>query len=179
MGSVGTGRKWRMRVMYCLLALVILYLQLLPLNHVPRGWAGPDWLVVLTVTWAIRRPEFVPVLAVAGVTLLADFILMRPPGLMAAIMVVARQMMKRQSQGLRDGTFANEWLTASAAFLGIALLNRLFLAVFLVDQPPLGLNLMQAFANILLFPAVVFLSQLLLGLRKPGPGDDDTLAGAT
>ncbi|MDP2493150.1 rod shape-determining protein MreD [Shimia thalassica] len=179
MGSASASRKWRMRFLYVLLGVGILFLQLLPLSHVPQGWAGPDFIVVLTIVWAARRPDFVPVVAVAGVVLLADFVLMRPPGLMAAIMVVARQMMRRQSHGLRDSTFANEWLTASAILIGIAVLYRLVLAVFLVDQAPLGLSVMQAFMNVAVYPLVAILSQVLVNVRKLSPGDDDTLAGAT
>jgi rod shape-determining protein MreD len=48
--------------------------------------------------------------------------------------------------------------------------------VFLIDQPPLGLVVMRLFAGIAAYPVVVVASQLLLGLRKPQPGDDDTVA---
>ncbi|MCW9043226.1 MAG: rod shape-determining protein MreD [Pseudopelagicola sp.] len=168
--------KWPMRLAYVALSLLFLALALLPFQTVPRGWAGPDWGVVLTLAWAARRPDYVPVLIVAPMILLADFILMRPPGLLAALMVVARQVLRRRAISLRDAPFATEWLTVAAIMVAIAVAERLTLMVFLLDQPPPGLAFMRLIANILAYPVMVFASQLLLGLRKPQPGDNDTLA---
>jgi rod shape-determining protein MreD len=176
---IASGRRWRMRIAYLLIALGVVYLQLLPFQTMPRGWAGPDLLMVLTVAWATRRPEYVPVLAVGVVFLLADLILLRAPGLLAAIMVIARQTLRRQSLILRDAPFPTEWATAAATLVAIMLAERLALTIFLVDRAPLGLSVMQLFMNILFYPLVVMASHLILGLRKSAPGDDDTLAGAT
>lgn len=170
-------RKWRMRLYFVLLVFAALFVLLLPLQTLPQAWAGPDWIVVLTVVWALRRPEFVPALSVAATSLLADFILLRPPGVLAAIMVVARQVLKHQEPGLRDSTFAMEWLTAAAAFTGIMMANRLFLSIFLVDQPSLGLSIMQLVMNIFAYPLIVVFSRLAFGLRKIVPGETDAMAG--
>ncbi|WP_372886742.1 rod shape-determining protein MreD [Shimia sp.] len=176
--ATANTRKWQMRLVYLLLVLAILYLQLLPLQTAPRSWAGPDLILLFTVVWAIRRPEYVPALSVAVVALLADFILMRPPGVMAAILVAARQMLKHQEPGLRDSPFALEWLTAAAALAAILLANRLVLAVFLVEQPALGISLTQLFMNVLAYPLVVLVSRLAMGVRKLRPGETDAVAGA-
>lgn len=176
--TTANARKWRMRLAYVLLVLAILYLQLLPLQTMPRSWAGPDLIVLFTVAWAIRRPDYVPALSVAIMTLLVDLILMRPPGVMAAIMVGARQVLKRQEPGLRDSPFLVEWLTASAALATIMLANRLVLAIFLVGQPALGMDVSQLFLSVLAYPAVVLVSRVGLGLRKMVPGETDAMAGA-
>lgn len=168
--------KWPMRLAYIGLSLLCLALALLPFQTVPRGWAGPDWIIVLTLAWAARRPDYVPVLAVGAVVLLADFLLMRPPGLLAAFMVIARQALRKRTIALRDASFPNEWLTIAALMIAIALAERLAYAIFLLDQPPLGLALMRLVTSIVAYPVVVFASQFLLGLRKPQPGDGDTFA---
>lgn len=174
--NAARSHKWPMRLIYVALALLSLTLALLPFQTVPRGWAGPDWLIVLTLAWAARRPDYVPVLIVGLVMLLADFLLMRPPGLLAALMVLARQTLRKRAMSLRDAPFVNEWLTVAGVMIAIALAERLAYAVFLLDQPPLGLALMRLMANIFAYPLVVFASQALLGLRKPQPGDDDAFA---
>lgn len=168
--------KWPMRFTYLALSLLFLALALLPFQTVPRGWAGPDWILVLTLAWAARRPEYVPVVSVALIGLLADFLLMRPPGLLAAYLVIARQVLRRRSTALRDAPFPNEWLTVASIMILIEMGERVAYAIFLLDQPPLGLALMQLSAGILAYPLVVFASQILLGLRKPQPGDDDTFS---
>lgn len=179
MAEAGHSRKWRMRFWYCVLILALLYLQLLPLQTMPRSWAGPDLIVLFTVAWAIRRPEFVPTLLVAGMTLLADLILLRPPAVLAAIMVIARQLLKRQEPGLRDATFMTEWLVAALALAGIALSNRVFLAVFVVEQAPLGMTLMELAMNVAAYPLVVLVSHVAFGIHKVAPGETDAMAGAT
>lgn len=160
------SRKWLMRLTFVALCLGVLFLQLLPLETTPRRWAGPDWLVVLTVAWAARQPKYTPPLLVAVLFLLADLLLLRPPGLLAAIMVVATQFLSNRAGGLRAATFTTEWITAAAVMAGVALAYRLGLTVFLVQSVPLGLPLMQVIMNIAVYPLVVFLSAILCGVRR-------------
>lgn len=173
------SRKWQMRFWYVMLVFALLYLQLLPLQTVPRSWTGPDLIVLFTVIWSIRRPEYVPALLVAVMILLVDLVLLRPPGVMAAILVLARQALKRREPGLRDATFMAEWLVAALALTSITLANRVFLAVFLVDQPPLGMSLFQLAVSIIAYPALVLVSLAAFGVRKVVPGETDAIAGAT
>ena len=88
------ARIWGMRGMFLALALVLIFIKLLPLDFQPRVWAGPDLLVALTFAWVLRRPEFVPALTVGLVFLLADLLFLRPPGLFAALMVLGTQTLK-------------------------------------------------------------------------------------
>ncbi|WP_050929081.1 hypothetical protein [Aestuariivita boseongensis] len=166
---------WWKRGLYVLLALVILFWNLLPLSTLPPNWAGPDLLVALTFAWALRRPEFVPVLLIALVILLADILLYRPPGLMAFLVVLGAEQLKTRAIGLRDASFAGEWAAACLVVIGVFLLNRVILAVLMIDQAPLGLTLMQMLTTILIYPVVVLLSHLFLGVRKLAPGDDDAI----
>lgn len=175
----GRARKWRMKLLYVGLVFAILYLQLLPLQTMPRSWAGPDFIVLLTVAWAVRRPDYTPAVLVAVMTLLVDFVLLRPPGVMAAAMVGARQVLKRQEPGLRDSTFMAEWLTVSLVLAGVMIANGLVLAVFLVDQPSIGMSLMQLAMNVVFYPLVALISRFMMGLRRIAPGDTDALAGNT
>lgn len=175
----GRSRKWRMRGLYAGLVLVVIYVQLLPLSTMPRSWAGPDLVVVLTVAWALRRPDYVPAASVALMILLADFILLRPPGVLAAVMVGARQILKHQEPGMRDAMFMVEWLTASLTLAGIMVVNWLILVVFLVERPPLGMSMMQLAMNVMFYPLVVLISRFVMNVRKIAPGETDAFAGAT
>ncbi|WP_197915574.1 rod shape-determining protein MreD [Thiosulfatihalobacter marinus] len=166
MASGLVSRKWVMRLTFAVLCLAILFLQLLPLETTPRRWAGPDWLVVLTVAWAARQPKYTPPVLVAALFLLADLLLLRPPGLLAAIMVVATHFLNSRASGLRAATFTTEWLTAAAVMVGVALTYRLGLTIFMVHHVPLGLPLMQVIMNIAIYPLVVFLSAILCGVRR-------------
>jgi rod shape-determining protein MreD len=168
-------RPLAMQGLYVLLALVILFWQLLPLSTMPSIWAGPDILMALTFAWALRRPEFVPLALIAAVMLLADFLLQRPPGLLAALVLIGSEQLKTRAIGLRDASFAGEWVAAGLVVIAVALLNRVILTVAMVDQAPLGLTLSQAVLTILAYPVVVFVSHLFFGVRRLAPGDDDAI----
>ncbi|WP_135504388.1 rod shape-determining protein MreD [Roseovarius aestuariivivens] len=179
MGDNATLHMWAMRATYLGLALLIVFLSLLPLQTLPRGWAGPDFIVAITFAWVLRRPEFVPPWLVAAVLLLADLMFHRPPGLWAALVLVGAETLRARHIGLRDLTFAVEWVSVATTLVAITLGYRVILAVLLVDQAPLGLSLMQMVMTLLVYPVVVILSQTLLGVRKLAPGDLDALGGRT
>ncbi|MCE8007564.1 rod shape-determining protein MreD [Aestuariivita sp.] len=175
MASQASSQVWAMRALYAMLALVILFWSLLPLSTLPASWAGPDLILALTFAWALRRPDFVPALLIALVILLGDLLLQRPPGLMAFLVVLGAEQLKTRAIGLRDASFAGEWAAASLVVISVAALNRVILAVLMVDQAPLGLTLSQAMLTILIYPVIVVISHLLFGVRKLSPGDDDAI----
>jgi len=170
---------WGMRAAYLGLGLAIVVLQLTPLEFTPRRFALPDFLICLTLVWAVRRPEYVPALAIAVMLLLADFLLMRPPGLLAALVLGGAEFLKAQSRGLRDQPFVMEWLSVGIVITGIFIAFRLFAAIFVVPQAPLTLTLIQMVGTILAYPLVSLLSFVVLGLRKSTPGEVDTLGRRT
>ena len=65
-------RLWGMRLTFAVVVCVILFFHLLPLETTPRRWVGPDFLLGFACAWSLRRPEYVPSLALAGLFLLAD-----------------------------------------------------------------------------------------------------------
>lgn len=166
MADAAQSRKWVMRGVFALLCLTLIFAQLLPLETTPRRWAGPDFLVVLTLVWSVRQPDYTPTWLVALVFLLADFLLLRPPGLAAAIMVLTVEAQRNRAFRLREATFAYEWLTAAAFMLLIAVGYRVIGAVMLLPQPSLGLMLMQVIMNIAVYPVIVVLSHFLFGIRR-------------
>ncbi len=172
-------QMWTMRLLYVGLGLFIMFFSLLPLQTLPQGWAGPDLIVALTFAWVLRRPEYVPPLLVAGVILLGDLMYHRPPGLWAALVLVASQTLRARHIGLRDLTFAVEWVSVATTMVVMTLAYRTILAVLLVDQAPLGLSLIQLLMTLASYPLVVLVSQSLFGVRKLAPGDIDALGGRT
>ncbi len=168
-------RLWTMRALFIALGLAVLLGNLLPLQTLPRGWAGPDLLLLFAMVWSVRRPEYVPIPLLAILFLLADFLLSRPPGLAAALMLMAAFDMQRRSVQLRDAGFITEWLRATLLIALILLSQRFVLALLLVDQPSLGLALLQSAITALCYPLAVLVSAALFGVRSTAPGDLDAL----
>ncbi len=177
MNSVSTSQLWSKRALFVGICVVILFFRVLPLNTLPPLWTGPDLLLALTIAWVQRRPEYVPALLIAAVMLFADFLLQRPPGLFALLTVLVCEQLRTGVAGLRDASFAGEWIAAATAIVGVTLLGRAILAMLLVEQAPLGLTVIQMALTILSYPLVVLASHLVFGVRRPNPGADDMAKG--
>lgn len=173
MSELSTPRLWLMRAGFCLLAVTIIFLQLLPLDTTPNTWAGPDLLLAFACAWAVRRPDYVPTLLLALVLLLADLLLQRPPGLMAVLALIGCENLKSRGRSLRDASFPVEWLTVSMIVALILIGYRLVLWVLLVDVPGLALTLSELGLTLLVYPLIVAVTHWLMGVRKAAPGDLD------
>lgn len=176
-GAPWLPRRWAMRTVYLGLGLGLIFVHLMPLQTVPRGWAGPDVMVALTLAWVLRRPDHVPPLLVAAVFFLGDLLFQRPPGLWAAIMVMAAQALRHRAPGLREQSFAAEVLAVAGVLVTATLAYRIVLALFVVDRAPLGLSLMQMLATLAVYPLVVAGLHLILGVRRAGRSDPDRAGG--
>ena len=168
-------RLWTMRGGFVAVGIAVILVNLMPLETVPRAWAGPDLLLALCCVWTIRRPDYAPALAVAFLMLMADLMYQRPPGLMAALVVLATEWLKARARTMRDLPFPAEWVAAAGVITAVLLGYRLVLALFLVDQAPLMLSLIQLAATLVAYPVVVVFSSVVLGLRKTAPGEVDNL----
>jgi len=172
-----TSRIWLGQLSFLLVALGVIFVQLLPLTTAPRLWTPPDVLLVAALVWVVRRPDYLPVWLVAGVFLLTDFLFHRPPGLFAALMVLLTEALRRRAAGLWTAPFAMEWLAASVGMVAITLGNRLVLSLSMTPQAPLGLTLLQMGMSILFYPVIVLVAALVFGITRPTPGEAETPAG--
>ncbi len=167
------SRVWFGICIYLVASTALIYVALLPINMGPASWAGPDWLLLLALVVVIRRPKYAPVLAIALVFLLADFIFQRPPALWTVLVVWLTELLRKRAPGFRSMPFSVEWTTVAGMILAVFAVNRLFLAILIMPLPPLGLVVMQAVATALAYPIVSVLSRLVMGLRRTSVGELD------
>ncbi len=168
-------RIWLFRLLFAAICGTIIFFQLLPLKTAPGGWPAPDLLQAFTCAWVLRRPDYVPIVLIAAIMLLADMLFLRPPGLQAALMVAAAEFLRQRIHMTRDLPFGVEWALVATVLTGVALGQRLILLLLLVERPPLSLFLMQLLATILAYPLVVFVSRHIFGIRPAARGKVDTL----
>lgn len=173
MDRVLRADPWGYRALFLLLALVFLFLRLLPLGTAPGALPGPDLLMCLTFAWMMRRPDYLPLPLIVAVALVEDLVLMRPPGLWTALMVLATEFLRSRTALTRELNFLTEWLLAAGLMLGMLLAYRFVFALAFLPQPPFGHALVQILWSILAYPAVVALSRLSFDLRKPATGEID------
>jgi len=197
-----------MRAAFLLLAMVIVFFHLLPIDTHPvslfapelspplitidpaeaqlrtlleqgtrKNWIGPDLLIAFAFAWSLRRPEYVPTLMLAGIFLLADLLLQRPPGLWALLALLACENLKGRGRGLRDSTFGAEWAAVAVLLTGILIANRVVLSILLIQPPHLRLSLLELGITILIYPVVALLTRTVMRVRRAAPGEIDSLGG--
>lgn len=140
-----------------------------------RLWGGPDLLLLVTLVWAARRPDYLPAFMVAGVFIVADLLFQRPPGLWAALVLILTEILRARARGLRVLPFMLEWAGVAAGIVAITVVYRVTLALVMVPQPTLGLTLVHMILTILTYPAVVLVAYLVFGVARPAQGEVDAL----
>lgn len=170
-----TTRIWLMRGLYIWLAILITFFHLLPLSVSTSRWPAPDLVVALTFAWAMRRPEYVPALSVGLVAFLSDLLLQRPPGLMAALIVIGAETLRVRARFSRDLHFLIEWATVAGVIVSIAIVKHLTLSALFVPSASWGLSTLQTLLTIAIYPVVVLVSRFLFRVSKPAPGEVDAL----
>lgn len=173
MGDFWRQAHWMFRALFLALALLLLFLRLLPLDQRPGALPGPDILLCLMLAWVVRRPEFLPMPMVLIVMLAEDLLLMRPPGLWTAIVVLGTEFLRSRIVLTRELSFLVEWMLVAGVMLTMMLSYRLALAIAFVPQPAFGFVIVQFLWSIAVYPLVVVLSRLALDLRKPAMGEID------
>ena len=155
---------WALFVVVATLSLLV---GTLPLDVGAANWPGPQMMLIMAIAWVVRRPDFVPIWLLAPIALAADFLLMRPPGLWAALTVLAVEFLRSRAVAAREWPMALEWGIAASLMTLMALSNRIFLGIFAVPQTPLGLDVQQLISSAIAYPIVLFVSVRLFGVRRP------------
>jgi rod shape-determining protein MreD len=175
MGDGVRNGIWLARGLFVLAVTVMLFLRLLPLRAEAGSLPGPDLLMCLCCAWVLRRPDHLPALLIAGVVLVEDMLLMRPPGLWSALMLLGTEFLRSRAAFSRELTLVSEWVMVAVVMLAMMLGFRLVMAVTMLPQPGLGLTLIQFVFSVLAYPFVVGALRLAFGLRKPATGEVDAL----
>jgi len=164
---------WVHRLIFLAVALGLIFVKLLPLRDLAGQLPGPDLLLCMIFAWTVRRPDYLPVPMIAAVVLLEDMLLMRPPGLWTALVIVGAEVIRSRVVLTRELSFGIEWLLVAALMLAQFVLYRLAFVLAFVPQPALGFALVQVIWSIMAYPAVVAISRYGLDLHKPATGELD------
>lgn len=171
------ARRLAFRLIFLALAIATLFLRILPLSAQPVRLPGPDLMICVTIVWVLRRPDFVPASLIALVFLLEDLVLMRPPGLWAAIVLLGTEFLRSREATMRDLPFAAEWLVAAGLVIAMTVIDRLVLALFLVPQVSPALTALQALATFAAYPLVAVATHFVFGQGRRSAGGVDRLGG--
>ncbi|HEY0213775.1 MAG TPA: rod shape-determining protein MreD [Paenirhodobacter sp.] len=166
-----TTRRVAYWALFLALTVTTTFLRLLPINPMAHGIPGPDLMLAFTFVWLMRRPDYLPAWLIIAVFLLGDMIFWRPVGLWALIVLLGTEFLRGRVPLSRALPLAAEMVMVGSVMLAMLLMNRLVLALALVDQPPLGLELLRLMMTLLAYPFVAVFSRLAFGLHRPVPGE--------
>lgn len=166
-------RAWLYPTVFTAIAALVFMIRMLPLGTEAGSWPGPDLLLCLILAWVMRRPDYLPAPLLALVLLAEDLLLMRPPGLWAALVLIASEFLRSRAALTRELTFPFEWLLISGLMLALRFAERTIGALAFLPQPALADQMLQTAMSILFYPLAVGFCWLVLDLRKPAPGELD------
>jgi len=168
------GPVWLHRLIFLGVALVLTFVRLLPLQTTAGHLPGPDLLLCLIFAWMVRRPEYLSAFMIGVVVLAEDILLMRPPGLWTALVLIGAEFIRARSALTRELNFGVEWLLVAGVIFGVFFANRTILDMAFVNQPAFGFSLLQIIWSVAAYPVVVALSRYGLDLYKPAMGQIDS-----
>ncbi len=150
---------------YIGMGLLMLFMQLMPINPGEPGFPGPDVMLCITCAWVLRRPDQLPAVIIVAMVLIGDFMLGRPFGLWSLLVLVATELLRPRAQRWTDQAFVFEWLRVSV-LIGLMLIGyRVLMVLFLLPVPALGSVMLQCLATVAAYPAVVLMLHLI-GVRR-------------
>lgn len=171
------------RVLYGLgfvaIAALILFARVLPLDTTPGGYPPPDLILCFAFAWTVRRPDYLPVVIVVAVLIVADMLTLSAPFVEPFLALLALEALRARRVQLADQTFAVEWGMIAVVFLMMMLAERVLLGVFLVPQPAFGLSVLEMVTSVVFYPVVVLISQIGLKVAWLKPGALDPEARVT
>jgi rod shape-determining protein MreD len=167
------ARVWSYRAAFAVLIGLLAIVRLMPLDVAPAPLPGPDVILAVTFAWLIRRPAYVPAWLIAGLFLLLDLLLQRPPGLGALTVLLATEFLRRRHAATRALPFLLEWAVVTGVLLAMVAAMQAMLALTLTPRPPLGLDIIRALFTAAIYPAAVGATAWLFRVRRAAPGDYD------
>ncbi|PZX18424.1 rod shape-determining protein MreD [Palleronia aestuarii] len=169
------SRRWSFRMLFVATAAALLFVSVLPVNLGRGTVPAPDLLVLLTIAWLLRRPDFVPAPLIAAVFLCADILLMRPLGLWSALVVLGTEYLRGRHRVGGDMPFFAEWMQVAGVLFALTALEWLIFTIFMIPQASVGALGLQCVITTALYPAVVFATQSLFRVRPPRAAERDAV----
>lgn len=149
---------------YLAMAGVLISLRLMPQRPEPGGLPWPDLLFCLTSAWVLRRPEQLPAPVIALAFLAADLLTQAPPGLKAALVVGAMEILRARALNGRPQSLAADWIRVAFLALAVAGAGWAVLGVTMAPRPELALIMAEAAMTAAAYPVLV----IVLGLAGLG-----------
>ena len=140
------------QILYFCIGLLIIFFQILPLQTTPQNWSGPNVLLVFFASIVTKRPEYTSSFLLALVFLIEDFFLMRPPGLMPALIVISFYILKRKIQNQEENSLISVWVNVATCLTLVLLIYYMISVLLFLPSAGFSLTLMEIIVSLALYP---------------------------
>lgn len=162
-----TGRRLAFnRLLYICAAALCITLPLITLDYSVDRRLPPDLFYALSIAWIIRQDRSANLPLVVGMALLADFVLMRPVGLGALLMLITSEVARNNARILREQFFLLEWLSVGIGFFLMMLAQNVLLTLAFTEGLSLGAIGRISLATILCYPLMAGFIYYVLRIRS-------------
>ena len=152
-------RILRLRLTYLLIVMLVVLFQTLPTQTSQYPLAVPDFPLIITVAWIMRRPDVMSPIIITLAFLFADMILQRPPGLWTLIVLCASIFLRMRARGFQEVIFFYEWLMVAIVIsVTFTLHHFALLLTFLPAQD----SKLSAILTILIYPIFIWIFRSML-----------------
>ncbi|WP_432449370.1 rod shape-determining protein MreD [Aliiroseovarius marinus] len=164
--------RWLFRLGLVVLTLILIFVQILPLDLTPGRFPGPDLMLAIVMALVLRRPDYAPAALIVALFFLMDMLFQRVPAVWTLAVLTGTEFLRNREHSMREQPFWIEWAYVAGVLAVMELGRRLLLTVFFVEQVPLGRELLAVLMTALIYPLVVFVVEFVLGIDKMQPGED-------
>ncbi len=140
------------QILYFCIGLLIIFFQILPLQTTPQNWSGPNVLLVFFAAIVTKRPQYTSSFLLALVFLIEDFFLMRPPGLMPALIVISFYILKRKIQNQEENSLISVWVNVATCLTLVLLIYYMISVLLFLPSAGFSLTLMEIIVSLALYP---------------------------
>ena len=140
------------QILYFCIGLLIIFFQILPLQTTPQNCSGPNVLLVFFAAIVTKRPEYTSCFLLALVFLIEDFFLMRPPGLMPALIVISFYILKRKIQNQEENSLISVWVNVATCLTLVLLIYYMISVLLFLPSAGFSLTLMEIIISLALYP---------------------------
>ena len=145
------------QILYFCIGLLIIFFQILPLQTTPQSWSGPNVLLVFFAAIVTKRPEFTSSFLIALIFLIEDFFLMRPPGLMSALIVISFYFLKRKIQNQEENSLIFVWVNVATCLTLVLLIYYMISVLLFLPSAGFSLIFMEIIFSLVLYPIFLVL----------------------
>ena len=176
---MSSPRQWFEIALFIVLGFVSIGMAILPMGLTADSIPFPDLLFCVFAAWVIRHPGTAPMLAIAGLGLIADAMMMRPIGLWALMLLLGTEGLRISERAFRDIPFLLEWVYVSGFLIIMIILQNVILLVSFDNVYDAGMLAGHVLRTIAIYPIVVATLHWVFRIRTPKPNERPNQLGYT